>query len=363
MSLVKYLMSATYLVTGAAGFIASNVVRMLLEAGNDVVGVDNLNDAYDPRLKRWRLVQLAGRTGFEFHQVDICDRSAIEPLFARAKTAPFTAVLNLAARAGVRPSVEEPGPYFRTNAEGCLNLLELCRRYGVAKFVLASTSSLYGSHNEVPFREDDDTNRPLSPYAASKKAAEAIAFSYHHLHQIDVSVLRYFTVYGPAGRPDMSVFRFVSQIAEGEPITVYGDGTQQRDFTYVDDIARGTIAALEPLGYEVINLGGDRPVELNVVIRQIAELLDRQPSIVRRPAHAADVPATWASIEKARSLLNWQPQTNVEAGLKACVEWYLSNRAMARGIDGMIETTSPTTKNLRRQRLREHCIGSFPNLY
>ncbi|MEX2140064.1 MAG: NAD-dependent epimerase/dehydratase family protein [Pirellulales bacterium] len=325
-------MSATYLVTGAAGFIAANVVRMLLDAGHEVVGIDNLNDAYDPTLKRWRLAQLTGRQAFRFYEVDICECSALEPVFAERQAAPFAAVVNLAARAGVRPSVDDPWPYFRTNAEGCLNLLDLCRRYDVAKFVLASTSSLYGSHNAVPFREEDDTNRPLSPYAASKKAAEAIAFSYHHLHQIDVSILRYFTVYGPAGRPDMSVFRFVRQIAEGEPITVFGDGTQQRDFTYVDDIARGTIAALKPLGYEVINLGGDRPVELNAVIQQIAELVGRQPVIQSRPAHAADVPATWAAIEKARSLLGWSPQITVEQGLRSCVEWYRWNRSMAREI-------------------------------
>jgi len=305
---------------------------MLLDTGHEVVGIDNLNDAYDPTLKQWRLAQLASRQTFQFYELDICNRSALDSVFAERQAAPFSAVLNLAARAGVRPSVEDPWPYFRTNAEGCLNLLDLCRRYGVAKFVLASTSSLYGSHNAVPFREDDDTNRPLSPYAASKKAAEAIAFSYHHLHQIDVSVLRYFTVYGPAGRPDMSVFRFVRQIAEGEPITVFGDGTQQRDFTYVDDIARGTIAALVPLGYEVINLGGDRPVELNAVIQQIAELFGRQPAVQSRPAHAADVPATWASIEKARSLLDWSSQTTVEQGLRSCVEWYRSNRSMAQGI-------------------------------
>jgi nucleoside-diphosphate-sugar epimerase len=327
----RFLMSATYLVTGAAGFIAANVARMLLDAGHEVVGVDNVNDAYDPRLKRWRLSQLAGRAGFQFKEVDICDRPALESVFAE-RPSPFAAVLNLAARAGVRPSVEDPWPYFRTNAEGCLNLLDLCRRYGVAKFVLASTSSLYGSHNAVPFREDDDTNRPLSPYAASKKAAEAIAFSYHHLHRIDVSIPRYFTVYGPAGRPDMSVFRFVRQIAEGEPITVFGDGTQQRDFTYVEDIARGTIAALKPVGYEVINLGGDRPVQLNAVIGQITQLIGRQPVIHTRPAHAADVPATWASIEKARSLLDWSPQTTLEQGLKASVDWYRANRSLAEGI-------------------------------
>jgi UDP-glucuronate 4-epimerase len=325
-------MNSTYLVTGAAGFIASNVVRRLLEAGHDVVGVDNLNDAYDPALKRWRLQQLTGPPGFDFRQVDICDRQALETLFEEHAAEPFAAVLNLAARAGVRPSVEDPWPYFRTNAEGCLNLLDLCRRFGVAKYVLASTSSLYGGHNPIPFREDDDTDRPLSPYAASKKAAEAIAFSYHHLHGIDVSVLRYFTVYGPAGRPDMSVFRFVRQIAEGEPITVFGDGTQQRDFTYADDIARGTIAAVRPLGYEVINLGGDRPIELNTVIQEIARLVGREPVINSHSAHAADVPATWAAIEKAQSLLEWRPQTTVEHGLMSCVEWYRDNRDVAYGI-------------------------------
>jgi nucleoside-diphosphate-sugar epimerase len=324
-------MNSTYLVTGAAGFIATNVVGKLLDAGHEVVGIDNVNDAYDPVLKRWRLRQFEGRQGFRFREVDICDRRSLELLFEERET-PFAAVFNLAARAGVRPSVEDPWPYFRTNAEGCLNLLDLCRRYGVTKFVLASTSSLYGSHNQIPFREADDTNRPLSPYAASKKAAEAIAYSYHHLHGIDVSVLRYFTVYGPAGRPDMSVFRFVRQIAEGEPITVFGDGTQQRDFTFVDDIARGTIAAIKPLGYEVINLGGDRPIELNTVISQIAKYVERAPVIVWRDAHAADVPATWAAIEKARSLLNWSPQTTVEQGLQACVEWYRGNRSMASRI-------------------------------
>ena len=241
-------------------------------------------------------------------------------------------MINLAARAGVRPSVDNPWVYFQTNADGTLNLLDLCRRFGVKKFVLASTSSLYGSHNAVPFREDDDTNRPLSPYAASKKAAEAIAYTYHHLHHIDVSVLRYFTVYGPAGRPDMSVFRFVRQIAEGEPLTVYGDGSQSRDFTYVEDIARGTIAATSPFGFEVFNLGGDRPVELNAVISHIAALLGRQPKTVWRPPHPADVLATWAAIDKAKSLLNWSPETTIDKGLKSCVEWYLENRDQARSI-------------------------------
>ena len=189
-------------------------------------------------------------------------------------------MVNLAARAGVRPSVANPWVYYQANCLGTLNLLEMCRRSGVRKFLLASTSSLYGRHNPTPYREDADTNRPLSPYAASKKAAETLAFTYHHLHGLDVSIPRYFTVYGPAGRPDMSVFRFVRRIAEGEPIVVFGDGTQSRDFTFVDDIARGTIAALRPLGYEVINLGGDRPVLLATIIEQIAGV-DREEAADR----------------------------------------------------------------------------------
>lgn len=319
-----------YLVTGCAGFIASKVAELLLEAGHEVVGVDNLNDAYDPRLKQWRLARLKPRPGFAFHALDITDREALEQLFNGEK---FSAVLNLAARAGVRPSVANPWIYFQANADGTLNLLDLCRRHEVKKFVLASTSSLYGGHNPVPYREDTDTNRPLSPYAASKKAAEAIAYTYHHLHGLDVTVFRYFTVYGPAGRPDMSVFRFVRRIAEGEPITVFGDGSQQRDFTFVDDIARGTVAGLAPLGYQVMNLGGDRPVKLSAVIDKIAALLGKAPIIQYRPAHPADVPATWADIGKARQTLAWSPTVNVEEGLRRSVEWYLANREMARALE------------------------------
>jgi nucleoside-diphosphate-sugar epimerase len=325
-------MNDTFLVTGAAGFIGANVARLLLDQGHEVVGIDNLNDAYDPKLKRWRLAQLEGQSLFQFHTADICDLTALEALFAKRHDSPFAAVINLAARAGVRASVDNPWVYFQTNADGTLNLLDLCRRYGVRKFVLASTSSLYGGHNSVPFREADDTNRPLSPYAASKKAAEAIAFSYHHLHGIDTTVLRYFTVYGPAGRPDMSVFRFVRQIAEGEPLTVFGDGTQSRDFTYVDDIARGTVAALRPVGYEVVNLGGDRPVEIKTVIQQIANHFGKTPTIRTKPPHPADVPATWASIDRARKLLDWSPKTGIEEGLAATVGWYQANRDFAREV-------------------------------
>jgi len=328
-------MARRYLVTGCAGFIAANVCRRLLDKGHRVVGVDNLNDAYDPRLKEWRLGQLQQYPQFSFQRLDIGDWAALEARFRTDEQAkesvdqrPYSAVINLAARAGVRASVENPWVYLQTNCEGTLILLELCRRFGVEKFVLASTSSLYGAHNPVPYGEDADTNRPLSPYAASKKAAEALCYTYHHLHGLDVTVFRYFTVYGPAGRPDMSVFRFVRRIAEGEPIVVFGDGTQERDFTYVDDIARGTIAGLRRLGYEVINLGSDRPVRLTTVIEGIGGLTAQTPQIEYRPAHPADVPATWADISKARRLLDWSPTVSIEDGLRYSVDWYRANRAM-----------------------------------
>lgn len=261
----------TYLVTGCAGFIASRVTEFLLADGHTVVGVDNLNDAYDVRLKHWRLDQIKNHPNFHFHKLDICDHSALE--HSTLDVPCFDAVINLAARAGIRQSVENPWVYFETNVTGTLSLLELCRQSGVKKFVLASTSSLYGANNSRPFREDANTDGPLSPYAASKKAAEALCYTYHYLYDIDMTVFRYFTVYGPAGRPDMSPFRFVQWIIEGYPVTVYGDGQQSRDFTYVDDIAHGTIAGLQSLGYEVINLGSDTPVVLMDAIRLVEKLV------------------------------------------------------------------------------------------
>ena len=321
---------ARYLVTGAAGFIASKVSELLLEAGNNVIGLDELNDAYDPRLKHWRLEGLKAREGFRFCQTDIRDRAALERIWGEA--GPFDAVLNLAARAGVRQSLENPWIYFETNTTGTLNLLELCRQGGANKLVLASTSSLYGSRNPVPYREDADTNHPLSPYAASKKAAEALCHSYHHLYGIDVTVVRYFTVYGPGGRPDMSLFRFTQWVAEERPVIVFGDGTQSRDFTYVDDIARGTIAALRPLGYATINLGSDRPMVLMDALKLIERLLGKQAKIVYQPFHKADVHATWADITAAREKLGWEPAVSHEHGIENLVQWYQQNREWARDI-------------------------------
>ncbi len=319
----------TYLVTGAAGFIGARVAEALLDQGHRVVGMDNLNTAYDVRLKEWRLRRLQAQPGFELRRVDISDRTALRRAWGDES---YEAVLNLAARAGVRQSVRDPWAYYESNVIGTLNLLELCRERGVSKFVQASTSSLYGAVNPRPFREEADISRPLSPYAASKGAAELLCHSYHCLYGLDISVLRYFTVFGAAGRPDMSVFRFVQWIAEGRPVIVYGDGHQERDFTFVDDIARGTVAALQPLGYEVINLGGDRPTPLRSVIEQIESLLDKQARIEHRPASPADVRATWADVSKARRLLGWMPTTRLGTGLKACVEWYLAERGWAREV-------------------------------
>ncbi len=310
------------LVTGAAGFIGSQVAQRLLEQGEQVVGVDNLNATYDVRLKEWRLAGLREHPKFTFQRLDITDRDAVAGLFTAH--AP-EAVVNLAARAGVQPSVDDPWAYFETNLTGTLNLLEACRAHGVGKFVLSSTSSAYGVR-EGAFSEDDPTDRPLSPYAASKKAAEALCYTYHHLHGLDVSVLRYFTVYGPAGRPDMSVFRFIRWIAEGERLRVTGDGTQSRDFTFVEDVARGTVAALRPLGYEIINLGGDEPESINGVIATLEGLLERQAQVEYVPSHPADVPRTSADISKARRLLEWEPHTSLAQGLARAVDWYRANR-------------------------------------
>ena len=320
---------ARYLVTGAAGFIGSKVAEQLLERGDAVVGIDNLNDAYDVRLKEWRLSNLQARAGFAFHRIDISDRAAVSGLFAGDR---FDGVINLAARAGVRQSVENPWLYVETNATGTLNLLGACLERGVGKFVLASTSSLYGVDNPRPYSEDANTDRPLSPYAASKKAAEAMAYTFHYLHGLDVTVLRYFTVYGPGGRPDMSLFRFVQWISEAKPVTVFGDGRQERDFTYVDDVARGTIAALAPAGYDIINLGSDQPVVLIDAVRLVEEYVGREAVIEMLPRHPADVEATWANIEKAKARLDWSPAVDFRTGVRRLVDWYQANREWARTI-------------------------------
>ena len=316
------------LVTGCAGFIGSKISEMLLEQGVKVIGVDNLNNYYSPQLKEYRLAELQRIPDFEFYKLDVTHFDSLKEIFQQFK---IDAVMNLAARAGVRASVENPWIYVETNMTGTLNLLELCRRFEVQKFVIASTSTIYGK-NSPPFSENDQADFQLSPYAASKKGAESLAYSYHHLYGIDITIPRYFTVYGPAGRPDMPTFKFIQYIAEGIPIPVYGDGTQERDFTYIDDTALGSIAGLKSLGFEIVNLGSDRPVKLNYVIKLIEECLGKKAKIIYQPQHSADMSITWADISKAKRLFDWQPKTTIEEGISNSVKWYVDNRDWAKDI-------------------------------
>ncbi len=306
------------LLTGAAGFVAHKTAEKLLERGERVVGLDNLNDYYDVKLKKYRLQILLRYSNFSFYKGDIENLRFLSSLFTRHK---FRAVINLAARAGVRYSMENPFVYMTTNAQGTLNLLELCRSHSVKKFILASTSSLYAGQ-KMPFKETLAVNTPISPYAATKKAAEAMCYSYHHLYGIDVTVLRYFTVYGPAGRPDMSPYRFIKWIDEGETLEVFGDGSQSRDFTYIDDIAEGTILALKKVGFEIINLGGHKPYRLTEMINMIEKYTGKKARMHNKPFHKADMKATWADISKAKKFLRWAPRISLDEGIRRSVQWW-----------------------------------------
>jgi nucleoside-diphosphate-sugar epimerase len=315
--------------TGVAGFIANKVADILLKSGKNVIGIDNINDYYDVRIKEYRLKQLKKYPNFKFFKADIEDIKTLDKIFSKYKV---SSVINLAARAGVRYSMENPFVYVSTNTMGTLNLLEMCRKYKINKFVIASTSSLYAGQ-KMPFTEALAVNTPISPYAASKKGAEAMCYSYHYLYGIDISVVRYFTVYGPAGRPDMSIIRFIKWIDEGTPIELFGDGSQSRDFTYVDDIAKGTIKSLKKVGFEIMNLGGgNNPYELKYVIELIEKHLGKKAEIDRKPFHKADIVATWADISKAKKILNWEPKIPLEKGIKNTVEWYLENKSWFKNI-------------------------------
>ena len=303
---------------------------MLLDVGHSVLGVDNLRDARLGKLHQWRLDNLGSSTRFTFNRLDISSPGALKSFVHRGhRTEPISAVVNLAARAGVRDSLKEPRAYYETNTLGVLNLLEICRDLEIKKFIQASTSSVYAADLDGPISEDAPSSRPLSPYAASKKAAETLLYSYHHLYGIDATVLRYFTVYGPGGRPDMSIFRFIRGIAEGRTITLYGDGNQRRDYTYVDDVARGTIAALGLGGYNVINLGNEKPVAINNVIRMVEEQVGRKARIEHRGMHPADPMVRWADVSRARRLMGWTPAIDVEEGIRRTVDWYMECREWA----------------------------------
>jgi UDP-glucuronate 4-epimerase len=319
---------ANYLVTGAAGFIGARTSEMLIKDGHTVVGIDNLNDAYDPQMKEYRLHQLQAMPEFTFHKLDISNKSIIDHF----KGDTFDGVINLAARAGVRYSVEDPWAYVESNMIGTLNMLEICRQTGTKKFIVASTSSIYGAEPPYPTPESASSSEPLQPYAASKKGAEAMCHAYHHLYDIDVSVVRYFTVYGPAGRPDLALFRFVQWISEDLPVRVNGDGEQSRGFTYIDDIARGTILALKPVGYEVINLGGHEVITINNLIKLIEDVIGKKANVQYGPPNPADMFTNWADVTKAGELLGWEPQFNMRMGVERLVEWYNAEREWASKI-------------------------------
>jgi UDP-glucuronate 4-epimerase len=310
---------ARVLVTGGAGFIGSHLAEALLAHGCAVAILDDLNDYYDPALKRANL-DLVGRAGrFEFVRGDIGDAALVAELLERFRP---EAIAHLAARAGVRPSLEQPVLYQRVNVEGTAVLLEAARRHGVRQFVFASSSSVYGTASRVPFSEDDPVRAPISPYAASKIAGEALCHVYAHLYGMRIVCLRFFTVYGPRQRPDLAIRKFAEAIAAGRPIPVYGDGSTGRDYTYIGDIVAGILAAMRcPASFDVFNLGNSSPVLLRDMIQTLERVLGRKAVIDRQPPQPGDVPITYADISKAKRLLGWTPQTPLEEGIRRMAAW------------------------------------------
>lgn len=321
---------SNYLITGAAGFIGARTSEALLAHGHTVTGIDNLNDAYDPRMKEHRLQKLLALPGFTFVRADISEKAILEhPMLARQR---FDAVINLAARAGVRFSVENPWVFLESNVVGTLNMLELARAADCPKFLMASTSSIYGANPPYPTPESASSSEPLQPYAASKKAAEVLCHSYHHLHGMDVSVVRFFTVYGPAGRPDLALFRFIQWIYEGRPVRINGDGLQSRGFTFIEDIVDGIQAALRPVGYEIFNLGGHEVISINDLVTLIEDVLGKKASAQHGPPNPADMFTNWADVSKARERLGWVPRVGMREGVERTAAWYTQNRDWARDI-------------------------------
>ncbi|MBI3020336.1 MAG: SDR family NAD(P)-dependent oxidoreductase [Parcubacteria group bacterium] len=309
--------SETILVTGAAGFIGSHVTRALLLQGYKVVAVDNMNEYYDPRLKRARLALF--KKDIAFYKLNIADRVALEKVFKKHK---IDKICHLAAQGGVRYSIENPFVYGESNVVGTINIFELAKRNGITHVVFASSSSIYGL-NTIPFRESDDAQTPISIYAATKRAGELIAHNYCHLFGLNITCLRFFTVYGPWGRPDMSPHTFTSAILQERPITLYNNGNMKRDFTYITDVVSGIVAALKkPLGFTIFNIGNDTPVKLIDYIRAIESASGKKAIISFKPLQAGDVVDTHADIRKARKLLGYNPKTGIKEGMKNFMEWY-----------------------------------------
>ena len=310
-----------FLVTGGAGFIGSNLCERLLQAGHAVWAFDDLNSFYEPALKLRNLREVeALRKAFTFFKGDVADRAAVDQVFERTR---FDQVIHLAARAGVRPSLEQPALYQRVNVEGTVNLLEAARLNGVKKITIASSSSVYGVNSKVPFAENDPIFSPISPYAASKLACEALGHVYHHLYGLDLIMLRFFTVYGPRQRPDLAIYKFMRLMSAGKPIPVFGDGSTARDYTYITDILDGIMACTErESGYEIFNLGESQTVKLSCLIDLLEQSLGKKAIIDRQPPQPGDVPITFADISKARKVLGYSPSVKIEQGIQRFVEWF-----------------------------------------
>ena len=314
-----------FLVTGGAGFIGSHLCEALLARGDSVICLDNFNDYYDPAIKRRNIQKALEREHYRLIEGDICDWDTVETLFERNA---FDCVVHLAARAGVRPSIEQPRLYQKVNIEGTVNLLELSVKNRVPRFIMASSSSVYGKNQKVPFAETDPVDHPISPYAATKKACELLAYTYHALHAIPVTALRFFTVYGPRQRPDMAIHKFTRLIDRGETVPVYGDGSSRRDYTYITDILQGILKSIENCsGYHVYNLGESKTIELKNLIALLEQALGKKARVQGLPDQPGDVPVTYADITRAREELDYRPEVGMEAGIEQFVKWYKASLA------------------------------------
>lgn len=310
------------LITGQAGFIGSHLAKRLLSLGYQVVGVDNYNDYYDPNQKRKNVREFEDNQNYKEYRVDITDEKALTKVFDQNQ---IEVIVHLAARAGVRPSIKKPKLYRKVNVVGTKNLLKLAKDYKVKQFVMASSSSVYGNQEKVPFSETDKLDKPVSPYAETKLKAEKLCHEYAEKHGLLMTVLRFFTVYGPKGRPDMAPYLFTEKILKNQPITRFGDGSTSRDYTYIDDIVEGIVKAIEkPFEFEIINLGNNKPVKLSQFIESIEDLTNKTFKIIQEPRHPADVPRTFADISKAKKLLNWEPKIDLKVGMKQFIDWFLA---------------------------------------
>jgi len=320
---------STILLTGGAGFIGSHVVDALLKRGDTVVCIDNLNDYYDPKIKIKNIIHNLDNPKFHFYSMELEHKDQVAKLFEKFK---IDKILHLAARAGVRPSIIDPIAYREANVSGTVNLLQLAKEYKIRHFVFASSSSVYGGNNKIPFNEDDITDKPLSPYAASKKACEIYCYNYSYLCDLNVICLRYFTVYGPRNRPDMAIYKFAEDITNGKEITLYGKGDEvKRDWTYVSDIVEGTLRALDyhqKSKFEIINIGNNKPVPVTKLVALLEKGLGKKAKIKRAPLPPGDVLITYADTKKIKKLLGWKPTTPIEKGVPQFVKWFKQHKGL-----------------------------------